>query len=617
VLAEHLEALVTGFCSAYEVLAQGRSTWVQDVLATAESAHNRAVLRPTYVYASLLQSLLAPDALRSVAAQSLVLERLARAYVDAAGEPSWSLAAAEQEALSRLDVPYFTWAVTGGETRWWQGSLSGWPAHDQLAEAQRRAERLGEEDLRRQVALIRASVAATAFRMMPGPVSPPLPLIASPVPVPVPVHVPVPVPVHALARRSFASTADAAFSVRGQATWMGLSLLPDGVHANVASIGSGLYDGRMGLAAGFRLWAHADPDSRDQALELSGRAVEPLMELLIDPHRVHRLGLGNGVGFAGVGGLLRGLAFLRSGEVVDGPERILDEQLEAAAGALVASLDPGSLRDDARIDLMSGVAGVVTPLTRLLADASTGAAARGKLTDLIAAAGHSLVARQDSDTGAWQTLAVAPPLTGVAHGASGIALALAEAGVALAEAGFVEAAARGLRYEARVFDAGEGNWPDFRPASGAAPGQSDATKRAHQGFMMGWCAGAPGIVLTRLRLLELLPDHPDAPTWSDELNRGARTTATAPLLSRDHLCCGNLGRTAILRTLAAQLGEPAWARHADRIAVNVAATAGLGLPRSVLGADIRDLPLPGLFTGLPGAAAALFGRTDWVPQLLL
>jgi lantibiotic modifying enzyme len=361
VLAEHLEALVTGFSSAYEVLAQGRSTWVQDVLATAESAHNRAVLRPTYVYASLLQSLLAPDALRSAAAQSLVLERLARAYVDTAGEPSWSLAAAEQEALSRLDVPYFTWAVTGGETRWGQGSLSGWPAHDQLADAQRRVERLGEEDLRRQVALIRASVHATACRMMPGPVSPPVPLIASP----------VPVPVHALARRSFTSTADAAFSVRGQATWMGLSLLPDGVHANIASIGSGLYDGRMGLAAGFRLWAHADPDSRDQALELRGRAVEPLMELLIDPHRVHRLGLGNGVGFAGVGGLLRGLAFLRSGEVVDGPERILDEQLEAVAGALVASLDPESLRDDARIDLMSGVAGVVTPLTRLLAGCAT------------------------------------------------------------------------------------------------------------------------------------------------------------------------------------------------------------------------------------------------------
>lgn len=592
-VADFVDELVAGFTDAYRVLLVGRDTWLADLLDRVESAHNRAVLRPTYLYASLIGSLTAPDALRSTVASGMVLERLTRGHIDTE-EATWPLVAAEQEALQRLDVPHFTRPLVGGGTRWHGGELNGWPADSQIEVARAHLKAMDEADLRMQVALIRSSVRASAVRMRREPSLAPTRVDPGPAPTPA-----------ELAGRSLRTVAEAAFQRRGHASWMGLTMLPDGIHANATVIGLGLYDGRMGAAAGLLLWAQAGPDNADRAIDLCRQALSPVLESVADPHDLHRLMLRSGSGISGLGGLMRGLAFLRDGGVEQ-------TAIAAAERSIIAYLTPSLVAGDARLDAVSGAAGLVAPLVRLLTDSTGPDVSQQHVLDLIVAAAQVLVDQQEPD-GGWVTLRETPPLTGFGHGASGIAVALAEAAVALGDSSLLAPARRGLAFEAGLFDDTTGNWPDLRVDRNAPLHDQPSSPS----FMLGWCAGAPGIALARLRLLELLPDHADTALWRAELYRAADTTATAPALPHDHLCCGNASRIAILRTLANRLDENRWDADIDRLVATITSAAGAGPPRTIAGEMIPDLPEPGLFTGLPGVGAVLFGGVDWVPRLML
>lgn len=597
-VAAHVDELVDGFTQAYRVLAEGRSSWLADLLDSVAGSSNRAVLRPTYVYATLLGQLIEPDALRTMAGQAAVLERLTRAFLDDDAEQMWELVRAEQEAMARLDVPFFQWPLTGGGTTWLGGSLQDWPDHDQMAGIKARLEQLGDDDLRRQVALIRASVEVSGFRMVPASV-----------PAQRSVTEQDRASIAGLSRRCFDALEQARFDARGEATWMGMTLLPDGERANVQAIGTGLYDGRLGLAVGFQAFAQTVPVAAETSLATSRAALAPVVSLLSEPETVLRLLLGTGSGLSGAGGWLRGLIYLAE-TAPDG----LD--LQQPIGTVIDGLSCDWLRQDGRLDMMAGPAGLVGPLVRVLEDPDRWGVRKDHVRALIVASAEALLARQEGASGGWVAFRGAPPLSGLAHGASGVSLALAEAGVALGDESFVAAAARGLRYESTLFDDDAGNWLDLRPplpGSGGPPEQD----RPARGFMMGWCAGAPGIALARWRMLQLLGGHQDAPEWHEQMNRAAETTAAAPVSSRDHLCCGNMGRVAILRTVAREVPAVAAESAANQIADAVVAAADAGLPRSSLGEEIPDLPMPAFFTGLSGIGAALAGGGDWTPRLLL
>ncbi len=600
-LGQYVDQVVEGFSTTYRVLAGEGELLSRDLRARTQHLSRRLVTRPTYVYASLLGTSLEPDALTSAQARGLVLERLTRAYLHDEGASAWPMVAAEQDALTRLDVPYFQVNLGNGgssarqRTEWLGGGLLGWPDIDSDAEITARFAALSEEDLAWQSALIRASVATSQFRMTPE---------SSGTRIRVgnrPLHA------RATGRAALTAVTESSVMIDGQRSWMGVSLLPDGVHANLQTIGPGLYDGRMGLAAALSAWASVDGDHAAQAAEAAGAAVVPLLTLLGsgDDADVVRLAQAVGIGIGGIGGLLRGLTFLNSGH--DGDQRA------AASATLIRGLPVSMLTDDEQLDVMSGAAGLIAPLAALVRSSNAGRAER-----LLRAAADVLISRQDPDTGGWPTPLASTPLTGLAHGASGIAVALAEAAIVLDDPSLMTSALRGLGYEARTYDRDARNWPDFR------------ANARESGFMMGWCAGAPGIALTRLRLLQLQPDAEQAPTWREEMVVAADTTARARLDGRDHLCCGNLGRAAILRTLAASLasipGESdtadlrqRWSSSADAIVAAVLERRDERLPRSMFGSALTEIPMPGLFTGLPGAGLMLVSDEPaaWVPQLML
>ena len=583
-LSRHAEDFLAGFRAGYRAVQARRDGLLRLIAAAGAGAggvRRRLIQRPTYVYAALLGRSLEPSALRSRSTRARVIGQLSRAY--AGSDPALRpLLAAEQEALDRLDVPLFETDLAGRRTTWWGGELLGWPGEDGLAAVRQRLNRMGEHDLAWQCRLIRTSIGpATAPR---------IPEAAAGVDHDAGAVVPE------LGERICARILDDAVPGADRLTWITLMPLKDGTHANLAPTGPSLYDGVLGVA----LYLHQVGRTQQ-----AGLAWGPLADELTtdDRDRVRRHVLNVGVGWCGVGGYLRAYDWLQRA-------RKIDDDVAARVGAAVIDvLSPAMLSQDRWLDVLNGVAGLIVPLADRLAQ-RVDLDERDRIASLIAAAADRLVEQQRAD-GSWTTLPGQPPLTGYAHGASGIAVGLATAALVLADQKYLDAALRGLEFEASTFDAEVGNWPDFRTTS--------ATD-----FMLGWCAGAPGIALARMRLLQLLPDHPEAARWEEQLEAGARAAAAADLIDRDHLCCGNLGRAVILRALGTHRRRSEWVGAGDRLRDAVAARAGAGLPRPFLGDDHPEtLVVPGLMTGQAGAGLALATGSangaagDWVQALLI
>jgi hypothetical protein len=207
-----------------------------------------------------------------------------------------------------------------------------------------------------------------------------------------------------------------------------------------------------------------------------------------------------------------------------------------------------------------------------------------------------------------------PPLTGLSHGAAGIGLALLELHAETGNDGFLDAGRRAFRYEDALFDPGQGNWPDLRPA----PGREEPVPGPR--FMVAWCHGAPGIALSRLRASRLDPsrsdryrEHARAAIETTRRHLGQRSPASGVDAT---LCHGTAGLIEAVWTGGLALDEPSW-RHAALEATTALAqvrTAG-GWQSGVLGGG----PNPSLMLGDAGVGYQLLRLHDprAVPSLLL
>jgi hypothetical protein len=227
-------------------------------------------------------------------------------------------------------------------------------------------------------------------------------------------------------------------------------------------------------------------------------------------------------------------------------------------------------RDHAEADVLSGRAGAVAGLLGLHAlrrdDFLLDFAGR-LAAELVQSAHHSKAGCS------WK--AVGYPthrnLTGFSHGAAGIGWALLELYGVTGDARWRAAAESAFDYERHWFDAGAGNWPDFR--------ESPAAGVRSFPCMTYWCHGAPGIALSRLRAFQLLNDA----ACREEASLAVRTTRAAverALRSRGEnfsLCHGLAGNAEVLCFGALVLEEQAPAAAALEVArLGLAIHAGPG-----------------------------------------
>jgi len=185
------------------------------------------------------------------------------------------------------------------------------------------------------------------------------------------------------------------------------------------------------------------------------------------------------------------------------------------------------------------------------------------------------------------------PLTGLAHGASGIGWALLELAAISGEVRFKEAALKAFSYERSLFSIERRNWPDLR-----RPHSSDG-----RSFMVGWCHGAPGIALTRLRALK----HVDDPTMPGDIVAGLETTIGEGFRGDHSLCHGSLGNIEPLLQACGSLGTHPWSSHVDRISATILRSIHddgwiCGVPLGI--------ETPGLMTGVAGIGYGLLRLAD-------
>jgi len=583
-LASHVEDLVAGFSQTYTWAMRADSA--QRLLAHIAGfagVRRRLVMRATRTYYLLQRRATSPRTLRSGIERGCELDRLSRSgLLSEAKPPHWAAFEAELRDLENLDIPYFDYPLGSRAIHGAGAVIEGVLEHDGLTEALARVRGLSSDDAAWQVQLIRAAISARFGVSASEPVDDVGPsassIAAGSGPAPGDLGAEIGSP-----RGVLKAIADSSISDRaGGTTWLTLSVRPDSERVGLGLATDGLYDGRAGIAV--FLYSYEGPDAA-AAHALAGEALAPMLRAWDDADDRTRMRYlrDTGLGMSGVGGILRAL------EVLSRMDSARSVDANARMRSLVGAITDDLVARDRSLDVLGGAAGAMGPVARLHRTDPTEDTRR-----LLTTLATHLAAAQDEASGGWRTAMSSRPLTGLSHGGSGIGLALIEAGSALGDEHFLAAGARGFAHEGSLFDPDEKNWPDLRSGE--------------NGAMRAWCHGGPGIALARLRALDIAPNHPDSDQWRREVIIGADVARLPENRPLDHLCCGTLGRSAILQIIGIRLGDDdllaAAANRTDVVLERAAAKGRFLLPLSGDGGQSRLLA-PGMMTGLAGVGLHL------------
>lgn len=585
-LLDYEEEIVAGFVAAYRLLQQRREELLSDdgPLAAFAGDEVRVVLRNTRTYGMLSYESYHPEVLRDALDRDRLLDRL---WTGVTGSPYMArLIPAERANLLDGDIPMFTtrpgtrdlWTASGGR-------VADFFAQSGMEQVRQHLGRLGDEDLQRQVWIIRTSLATVAMGKMPSYVVP---------------SVPVGEPgLHhgevdreqllAAARAVGDCLAEKAVWKDGAASWLTMTM-GQGKQWGLAALTPELYDGPPGVAL---FLAHLGRLTGAEGYTQLARAALATTRWQLEQKKQSFRTIG---GFEGWGGILYALAHLGA--------LWQDRELFAQAEQLIDRLPP-LIAEDEKFDIIAGSAGCIFGLLSLhhcVPSPRTLAMARQ--------CGQRLLERAQpmAQGAAWpNSIASRGPLTGFSHGAAGIAFALLELAQATGDSRFHTQALAAIAYERSQFVPEKNNWANLR----LLPDEDrEAQLKEPINCLTSWCHGAPGIGLARQHGLRHLDDR----ATRDEIEVALKTTAGS--FGTNHtLCHGDLGNLELLHEAGRILPDRGWSRHANRVAA--------GILESIerdgwLCATPQGVQTPGLMTGLAGIGYGLLrlAEPEKVPSVL-
>ncbi len=547
----------------------------------------RKVIRPTRFYDLLLRRLKDHRTMDDGivwSAQADFLARLADWEIDT--DPIWPLQRAERAALLALNVPYFVSASDGSDICDATGISVRTETTPGLARARARVRSFDEEDIAWQTEVIRQSTLAVSRSAGLGSMGVETGQLLRPDAATVP------------ASGIFIAEADkiadelARHAIRRGpgAAWIGLGWMGGSEVAQLVALGHDLYNGTSGIAV--FLAAHAAMTGRPSSEDLALAAVAHLRKNLRSRNAARMArSLGTG-GATGLGSIVYALTVM---------SRFLrDDALLADAQVAAQLFSDDLIAADNQLDVIGGSAGGILGLLRLYRETQSG----DVLKRATRCGEHLLAQRRVGPEGrrSWNGQgSSAQALNGMSHGAAGFAYALASLAAASGHDEFAGAALECVAFENFSYDAGHGNWPDFR--GGGEPA-----------WPCQWCHGATGIGLARLATAKrggldsklMLTDIRKA---LDGVERGWPGRV-------DTLCCGTLGSIEFLCEAGNALGRSDLRDLASRRLMTVLQTAAsTGDFRWNLGNKQFNL---GLFRGLAGAGFTLLRQVDGsLPNVLI
>ncbi len=228
--------------------------------------------------------------------------------------------------------------------------------------------------------------------------------------------------------------------------------------------------------------------------------------------------------------------------------------------------DPPLVPVDSRHwDIVSGSAGIIPVLLRLNCRYGS-----QFLLDSAVLHGEALLrsAERGEHGWSWAASVIQTPhnLTGFSHGTAGVAWALLELYHKTGIEHFLSGAQEAFRYERHWYAPARENWPDFRSVSGEGPN-----------YVVGWCHGAAGIGLSRIRAFQLSGD----PECRNEAEIAARTTIRSlkrALSGHDNycLCHGHFGNAELLLWAAEALEDNRGIELVHEVALDAVQKYGAG-----------------------------------------
>lgn len=191
------------------------------------------------------------------------------------------------------------------------------------------------------------------------------------------------------------------------------------------------------------------------------------------------------------------------------------------------------IEQDTKYDIMYGNAGAILSLTGMYELTSD-----KEYLDAAFRAGELLVEAQKED-GGWQSNPDMCSLAGMSHGAAGMVYALAKLWKYKRDDTILYAIKRGLEFENSLFVQGYANWKDERYYKGEKISESN-------NYTAAWCHGAPGILLSRIRIQNLM-DGEIVDIAVKDIKHSIATVHDSCMGVNNCLCHGNMGNSEIVQ----------------------------------------------------------------------
>lgn len=536
----------------------------------------RKLLRQTNYYAGLQKRLLSPKTLESRETQRRAFEELSDYFITHGAAQLVSIAEWEKTCLFEGDIPYFS-ALGGGIDLLGYGQViaPGFFKESAVENAKKRLKRMNKAEKAFEIAILKRSL-SSALEPASAAEFPRDKKDFS--------HVPPIQDAQAVdeAERLFRKIcAEAVVSPCGKISW----LTQIGDLDCFSAVKPCLFQGSAGMGVFFAATAAVSSrsDVVKQAKSFSKICLEQIKEVYTQlepaekiPEGLMPLGLSSGLG-----GVLRSLVLM--GRYLNDRSAILE------AKKFLDLLSEDQILSAQQVDVISGTAGLLTVLCGYEELRETKAGKQAACWCVKQLLQHKN--QQDKDGASlWDPLKLGRPVSGFGHGMAGIGTALLQASVFLDDGECRKASLDALHFEHRIYSEKLGTWPDLRDTA--------QSSRAMHGF----CSGAPGIGLALLETGRLLGE---SDMVMQDLERALEICVKQPLLSRDHLCCGNSAAVDFLIEYAVRTGSVTHKEQARRILSQMSARSLAAGDYVYLPSSYRPVFSPTLFYGGAGVGYEL------------
>lgn len=560
-------------------------------IAKFQSLPRRLVARPTRLYYKIYRQMIEPASLRNAVDHGIKLELLSRCFIIYEHKPkTWVLFSDEVFQMAEYDIPFFDHRVNDknySSKSQSQEPINNFFTGNGIESARKRIEKLEESIIVFQQKLIRGSIEAR-FATVNKATQRNNPDLENKGVTNVTSCDDDPREIYGLAKVLCEEIWQASLlDQNGRPEWLGMILSPDSERFHFGFVDSSLYSGSIGIAVAFARLAqlseqHGEIDVSSIWLKRASQCIDGFLELSEKnpSNLMFRLTRDRPYGLIGTSGMLLGLNLLTEAGI---------SNASVLYSRIIDSINIDRIKESANLDILSGISGLIGPLIKN---------SQAKSNEIAMVCGNRLLMTQ-LENGGWPQFSIPrvssnKPLTGFGHGAAGIAASLLSLAKETGHQAYADGAIRGIEYERSTFDSEQRNWPDFRV--------SELQNR----FMMGWCHGAPGILVSRLVMNKY--NIEDDQTLLDISN--ARISAIAKLDKLDvsaypaHLCCGASSLISILLIDSWKNKQPlpqVVKTSIQGLCLSLKQNKGLNFFR----VNNQSINVPGLFTGKAGVALML------------